>query len=107
MARRVQLLRFVTVIDQDHESTFEPRGHVADPVERPEVDLDAPARLEHNAQPIEVDGERRGRGRPFTRDEPAIADIHVHFAQAACAHDDLMDRQRIEQFVGDEHALER
>ena len=104
--RRVELARLVAVVDQDDEAAPQPPRRLADPVDRAQVDLGAPARLERDAQP-----------RRDTRQAPAstadlrpsqspervcrCGDVDVHLAQAVLAHHDLMHRQRVEQLVGD------
>ena len=105
---RVQLARLVPVVDDDDEAARQPAGGRCDPVDRAEVDLAAPARLE-----------RRRRGdrdtprapastaglRPFAAAPPRRA-VDVDLAQAVAAHHDLMDRQRVEQLVGEQDAFE-
>ena len=50
---------------------------------RAQIDLDAPARLERDAEAVEIAGERRRRQRPFTRHEASRSrDVDVHLAQA-------------------------
>ena len=61
--RRVELARLVAVVDEDDEAAPQAPRRVADPVDRAQVDLDAPAGLERDAEPIEILGERRRRRR--------------------------------------------
>ena len=59
-----------------------------------------PRRDRRRAPASTADPRRVSRARP-----PVDGD--VHFAQAVVAHHDLMHRQRVEQLVRDQHALER
>ena len=103
----IEVARLVAVIDQDQKSPTKPAGGIADPLDRAQIDLRPPSRLQRDVEPREVRGERRRRRRTFNRRQSAFALDDEHFTQPVFAHHDLMDRQRIEELVGDQHALER
>src|SRR5262245_7667792 len=113
----------MAVVDEDDEAARQALRRVADPVDGAEVDLDAPAGFERDAEPIQMGLQGRRRQRSLDRPQSGtrlrrpgafftsclrvfVADGggDVYLAAAILAHDHLMPRKRIEQLVGDENA---
>ena len=127
--------RLVAVVDQDDEAATQAPRRIPDPVHRAQVDLDAPSRLQDHAEAIEVGGEIGCRGRTFDSLQSALSlsrqlavvscrsavtqstetelrlrlrlMTDIDLPQPVLSHDDLVGRQRVEQFVGDQDAFER
>src|SRR2546422_9655427 len=70
--RRVQLARFVTVVDQEDEPAPQTPGRVAHPLDGAEVDLHAPAGLRVDAEPCEIFRKHWGGRGPFDYREAVI-----------------------------------
>ena len=101
--QRVQLARLVAVVDEHQESPRQPPRGLGHPGDGRRADLGAPARLEADAEARQV-GPHRRRRRAEALDEPVAVAVDVHLAHAIGGHHDRVDRQRVEQLVGEHDA---
>ena len=69
----IELARLVAVVDQNQEPATKPAAGVADPLDRAQIDLGPPPRLQRDVEPREVGGERRRRRRTLNRRQSAFA----------------------------------
>src|SRR5262249_30494427 len=99
--RRVQLVRLMTIVDQNHEPPRQPARGVPQPLDRCEVDFNAPADFEFDPEPGEV-LDQFGCGRWTLEGGQVLR--HVYLSQTFLALDDLVYRHGIEQLIRDEHS---
>ena len=85
---RVELLRRVTVVDQDDKAALEPPCGRAHPLDRRQVYLTAPAGGEVHVESREIVGERRARGWSGAFDQAVPGKVDVDLPQAVGGHRD-------------------
>src|SRR5690349_1267828 len=97
----------MTVIDQHHEAALQATSRVTNPIDRGEADFSGASHSEDGAKHFEMRRQPIVRKRTLTRTKLPVPFFDVDFAQAFGAHDDLVNRERVEELVREDDAGHR